>query len=164
MNPDRHDFRIIALDDFDRHWVFQFICDHWGSGEIVSRGRIHRADALPGFKALQGNMPVGLVTYNIDGPSCEIVSLNSIVEKAGIATELVSAVREHAVSSGCSRLWLITTNDNMHALRFFQKRGFLLAAIHRDAISHSRQLKPQIPQFGIDGIPLRDEIELEMIL
>ncbi len=52
----------------------------------------------------------------------------------------------------------------MNALRFYQKRGFVLVAIHRDALDISRKLKPEIPLIGNDGIPLRDEIELEMIL
>ncbi|MBK9123270.1 MAG: GNAT family N-acetyltransferase, partial [Chloroflexi bacterium] len=65
---------------------------------------------------------------------------------------------------GIHRLWLITTNDNLDALRFYQKRGWHLVAVHRDALNESRRLKPQIPIIGMDGIPLRDEIELEMTL
>jgi hypothetical protein len=65
---------------------------------------------------------------------------------------------------GCTRLWLITTNDNLHALRFYQKRGFMLVAVHRNAVEQSRKLKPEIPLYGKDGIPIRDEIELEMLL
>jgi hypothetical protein len=59
---------------------------------------------------------------------------------------------------------LITTNDNVAALRFYQKRGFTLAALHKNALEQSRRLKPQIPLLGLDGIPLRDEIELEIFL
>ena len=69
-----------------------------------------------------------------------------------------------ATASGCKQLWLITTNDNINALRFYQKRGFMLVAVHRNALELSRKLKPEIPMIGNDGIPLRDEIELEMIL
>ncbi|HEX7715028.1 MAG TPA: GNAT family N-acetyltransferase, partial [Bacillota bacterium] len=64
----------------------------------------------------------------------------------------------------CQRLWLITTNDNLAAIRFYQLRGFVLVALHRDAIAQSRKLKPEIPLRGIDGIPIRDEIELEVVL
>jgi ribosomal protein S18 acetylase RimI-like enzyme len=55
-------------------------------------------------------------------------------------------------------------NDNLHALRFYQKRGFVLVALHRNALEASRKLKPEIPLVGIDGIPIRDEIELELVL
>jgi hypothetical protein len=40
----------------------------------------------------------------------------------------------------------------------------VLVAVHRNALDISRELKPEIPQLGIDGVPLRDEIELEMML
>jgi len=48
--------------------------------------------------------------------------------------------------------------------RSYQQRGFVLAAIHRNALEQSRKLKPEIPLVGSDGISLRDEIELEMML
>ncbi len=62
------------------------------------------------------------------------------------------------------RLVVVTTNDNLNALRFYQKRGFILVQLRPNALARSRQLKPQIPLVGMDGIPLRDEIELEMDL
>jgi GNAT superfamily N-acetyltransferase len=77
---------------------------------------------------------------------------------------LIDAVRQEAQRAGCKRLWLITTNDNLTALRFYQRRGFVLVAVHRNAVELSRKLKPQIPLIGEHGIPIRDEIELEMPL
>ena len=63
---------------------------------------------------------------------------------------------------GSTRLWLITTNDNVDALRFYQRRGFRLVAIDRDAVERSRAtLKPGIPRTGLHGIPIRDELTLE---
>jgi ribosomal protein S18 acetylase RimI-like enzyme len=144
--------------------VTRFLIEHWGSTSIVSRGRLHQADELPGFAAIQGGDPVGLVTYRIDGDECEIVSLDSAIESTGIGSALVQAVVAAASAADCRRLWLITTNDNLPALRFYQKRGFVLVSLHRNAIETARQLKPQIPLVGLDGIPLRDEIELELTL
>ncbi len=86
------------------------------------------------------------------------------MEKARIGTALIDAVKDVATMAHCKRLWLITANDNMAALRFYQKRGFLLVAVYRNAVEQSRRLKPEIPLVGIDGIPLRDEIELELLL
>jgi GNAT superfamily N-acetyltransferase len=80
----------------------------------------------------------------------------------GIGSTLINAVKRHADQSGCHRLWLITTNDKLRALRFYYKRGVVLVAVHRNALDESRKIKPQIPFIGNDGIPLRDEIELEM--
>jgi DNA-3-methyladenine glycosylase I len=157
-------FEIRPLQAGDRLWVAHLLQEHWGSPQVVSRGRVHSADQLPGFIALQAAKQVGLVTYHIEGDACEIVSLDSLVEGIGIGAALIEAVKDAALAAGCTRLWLITTNDNLHALRFYQKHGFVLAALHRNALEVSRRLKPQIPLAGLDGIPLRDEIELEMRL
>jgi len=92
------------------------------------------------------------------------VTIDSLVEGQGVGTALIAAVAEAARASGCLRLWLVTTNDNVDALRFYQKRGFRLAALYPDAIAESRKLKPKIPPIGAHGIPIRDEIELVMRL
>ncbi|MCF6096144.1 GNAT family N-acetyltransferase [Thermovorax subterraneus] len=157
-------FTIKEITAADREWVAQFLEKNWGSTKIVSRNRVHEAVNLPGFLAVEGEEPLGVIIYNIEDDQCEIVVLESLVENRGIGTALVEAVKRAAVSSGCRRLWLITTNDNMRALKFYQKRGFLLVAVHRNALEQARRLKPQIPLIGMDGIPLRDEIELELPL
>jgi DNA-3-methyladenine glycosylase I len=148
----------------DRNWMAQFLDEHWGSTRIVSRGQVYLAHLLPGFIALNGDERVGLATYNIDGAACELVTYNSVLEGQGVGSALLDAVRTAAQEAGCARLWVITTNDNLHALRFYQKRGFQLKAVYPNALEESRKLKPEIPLFGSDGIPLRDEIELEMKL
>jgi GNAT superfamily N-acetyltransferase len=157
-------FQINPLSKHDRAWVERLLEEHWGSSVVVSCGVAHRPGALPGFVAVQGDEPVGLITYQIQGDECEIVSLNSLVEGMGVGSALIEAVEEAALAAGCRRLWLVTTNDNTHALRFYQRRGFVLVAVHRNALDRSRELKPEIPMIGMDGIPLRDEIELEMML
>jgi ribosomal protein S18 acetylase RimI-like enzyme len=157
-------FKIRPLDRNDRDWVAALIEEEWASTEIVSRGKIHHVDELPGFAAVANNKPVGLVTYRIDGRECEIITLNSLHEGVGIGSALVEAVKGVALNHDCSRLWTITTNDNVAALRFYQKRGFELVTIRRNALEQSRKLKPVIPLTGKNGIPLKDEIELEIIL
>jgi ribosomal protein S18 acetylase RimI-like enzyme len=150
--------------DADRVWVGELLSKWWGSSRIVSRGQVHDAMDAPGFIALDGVERIGLATYVIDGPDCELLTLNSLREGIGAGSGLVEAVAEAARAAGCRRLWLITTNDNLAALRFYQKRGFALVAVHRGAIEQSRRLKPEIPLIGVDGIPIRDEIELELAL
>lgn len=157
-------FQTRPLNKNDYAWVAGFLTKHWRSPKIISRGKAHFADKLPGFIAVQKNKPVGLITYQINRNECEIISLNSLVEKSGIGSALIEAVKKAATRAGCRRLWLITTNDNVQTLRFYQKRGFVLVAVHRNALEDSRKLKPEIPLIGKDGIPLRDEIELELLL
>jgi ribosomal protein S18 acetylase RimI-like enzyme len=149
----------------DRPWIMALMREHWGSSIVVSRGQAHQPDALPGFVALQQGQRVGLITYHLDGDQCEIVSLDSLAERQGIGTLLIEAVRRAAQAAGYARLWLITTNDNVEALRFYQKRGLTLVQVHRNAVDQvSRRLKPEIPLIGNHGIPIRDELELEMEL
>jgi ribosomal protein S18 acetylase RimI-like enzyme len=157
-------FRIVPLDDEYRPWARKLIEDNWGSTKIVTRGRVHDTSSLPGFVGLWRHGPAGLVTYRIDGDECEIVSLDSLVESQGIGTALINSVRQVAADGRCKRLWLITTNDNQAAVEFYERRGFKVVAVHRDALEETRRLKPELPLTGIDGIPLKDEIELERVL
>ncbi len=152
------------LTDERREWARTLLAARWGSPKIVTRGRVHQADALPGFVAVVDGLPQGLLTYSVAGDECEVVTLDAVTMGQGIGSALLDAVRALASAKKCRRLWLITTNDNLSALRFYQRYGFRLVAIHRDAISESRKLKPQIPELGYDGIPIRDEVELELPL
>jgi GNAT superfamily N-acetyltransferase len=156
--------RIRPLEEKDRAWVAGLLEEHWRSARIVTRGRVHQADRLPGFIAEVEGRPVGLLTYEIDARQCEVVSLNSMREGIGVGAALLGAAREVARDAGCRRVWLITTNDNLAALRFHQKRGFRLVAVHCNALEESRRLKPEIPLVGNEDIPIRDEIELEVLL
>jgi GNAT superfamily N-acetyltransferase len=157
-------FQIRPLNIKDRTWVADLLKEWWAGPKIITRGKVHYPDKYPGFIALVEEKPAGLVTYNIDDKDCEIVTMNSLAEKIGIGSALIDAVKDVAIKKGCRRLWLITTNDNTKALRFYQKYGMALVAVHRNAIEQSRRLKPEIPLIGDDGIEIRDEIELEILL
>jgi GNAT superfamily N-acetyltransferase len=156
------DFEIKEISKADRPLIALFIKDCWGSSMIVSRGRIFYPSELPGFICKKDDLITGLLTYHIDNRNCEIVTLNSQIANRGLATQLIQKVIEKAKDSGCLRVWLITTNDNIHALRFYQKRGFEWVAFYRNSIEDSRKLKPEIPEYGDDGIPLKHEIEFEL--
>lgn len=157
-------YEIISLTQSDRDMVADYLMDAWGFTAVVSRGVLHEAENLPGFAAIADKEMVGLVTYHIEQDACEIVTLNASYSGIGIGSALIEAVKQAGAVRQCKRLWLITTNDNIEALRFYQKRGFEMVAVHRGAIAQSRLLKPAIPLIGNYGIPIRDEIEFEMAL
>jgi ribosomal protein S18 acetylase RimI-like enzyme len=163
MNKDKK-FRIRKVADSDRSWIKDFYQKRWETSRVVSRGKLYEVPALQGFIAMKAEKRIGLLCYQIKKPDCEIVTLDSLVENLGVGSALIEKAVETAQSIGCRRIWLITTNDNTHALHFYQKRGFRLVAVHRNALENSRILKPEIPPYGLDGIPLRDEIELEFII
>jgi ribosomal protein S18 acetylase RimI-like enzyme len=155
---------IRAIEPADRPWVLRFLRERWGSERMAAHGSLFYPADHAGFVAQGYGEPVGLITYAITGDACEITLIDSGIQHAGIGTALIDAVRSTAMQSGCRRLWLVTTNDNVDALRFYQRRGFVLAALRPNALEAARRLKPEIPLVGDYGIPLRDEIELEMLL
>jgi GNAT superfamily N-acetyltransferase len=157
-------YNVAPTTSSDSRWITDFLSHHWGSPVVVSRGRLYHADELPAFIATERGERIGLATYSVNGSECEIVTLNSIRENQGVGTALVKAVESVARRAGCLFVRLITTNDNLKALRFYQRYGFVLVALHRDAVTRSRTLKPEIPMMGNEGIPVRDEIELELVL
>jgi DNA-3-methyladenine glycosylase I len=157
-------FEIRPLTDADRAWVRQFMIERWGDEIMVTHGQVYRPHEWPGFAAFADGVLGGLVTYRIESGECEVLSLDSLCEGQGIGAALLKAAVQEAQRQGAKRVFLITTNDNINALRFYQKRGFVLRALRCNAIEESRKIKPGISLIGEHGIPLRDEIELEMTL
>jgi ribosomal protein S18 acetylase RimI-like enzyme len=154
--------RLLTANDLPR--LRKFWKENWGDEFVVAHGVIYHPDTLDGFVAFDGDEWIGEVTYTFSDAECEIVTLDSLYEGKGIGTKLMNAVVDEAKKRNCKRVFLITTNDNLHALGFYQKRGFELVAVHRSAVNESRKIKPDIPLIGMNNIPLRDEIELEMNL
>jgi len=157
-------FKIRKVNNSDKEWIVAFLRKRWGSEKIISRGKVYYPAALFGFVALKAKKYLGLITYSIRNKECQITSLNSLVERRGVGTALVEGVKKEAKKLKCKRLWLTTTNDNVDALRFYQKRDFLLKKVYPEAVTLARKkLKPEIPLRGDYGIPIRDEIELEIV-
>ena len=158
------DFEICPVEAGDRESIAAFTAEHWGAEFVVAHNTVMWPAELPGLIAHRHGEWLGLITYRIEGNQCEVVSIDSLRPASGIGTALIEAVKQVALQKRCRRLWLITTNDNLDALRFYQRRGFVLAALYPNAIEQSRKVKPSIPEIGDYGIPMRDEIELEMVL
>jgi ribosomal protein S18 acetylase RimI-like enzyme len=150
-----------AIEDADREDVRALIEERWRTPNIITRARTHDAMSLPGFLVREQGKLLGVVTLSVDYRDCEVVTIDSVVQGRGVGTALLARAEEHAVERGCDRMWLVTTNDNLRALLFYQRRGFRIIAVHTDAVARSRETKPEIPAVGDNGIPILDEIELE---
>jgi ribosomal protein S18 acetylase RimI-like enzyme len=155
---------IRPLRDEDRDWVERLITERWGGPLVVGRGRVWKPAELPGFAAYEEGRCVGLVTYEFENGACEIVTIDALDEGRGIGTALLEAAKAAARTAGCSRVRLVTTNNNLRALAFYQRRGFRLVALIPNAIADGRKLKPSIPEVDEDGLPIRDELHLELAL
>jgi GNAT superfamily N-acetyltransferase len=146
----------------DRPWASELLDREFGGAEQVRRGEAMNALDLPGLVAEDGGRPVGVLSYRLDRDECELFLLLAVDQGQGIGTALVNALVTRA--AGRRRIWVVTTNDNLRALRFYQRRGFVLRALRAGAVDDARRrLKPTLPLIGDDGIPLRDELELERL-
>ena len=144
----------------DLAWAEE-VLDGFGGSLQARRGELIDVLTLPGLVAEQEGRPVGLLMYRRDGDECELAFIEAVAPGNGIGSALLDALRTEL--AGCRRIWVVTTNDNLDALRFYQRRGFALAALRPRAVDDSRRrLKPRIPAVGRFGIPLRDELELEL--
>jgi ribosomal protein S18 acetylase RimI-like enzyme len=147
----------------DREWAEAYLDATFGGALQARRGQLVDVLALDGFVAETDGEPTGLLTYRRDGDECELAFMAAFQRGRGIGSGLIDALV--AATAGCTRIWVVTTNDNLEALRFYQRRGFRLCALRPGAVDHARRtLKPQIGELGEHGIPLRDELELELVM
>ena len=155
---------LYPIEQTQREEVDAFIIQQWYTPQMVLHGEIIDLREADGWYAVEQDEIIGLITYRVIAGQMEILSLDSLCEKHGVGTALLDQAVKAARGSKLQRITLITTNDNLPALRFYQKRGFDMVGLYRNAVDVSRKIKPEIPRFGLDGIPLKHEIELEMQL
>ena len=146
----------------DTGWVKTILIENWGSEKIVLQGRILEPIELHGFIATMKKERVGLVTYLINPPLCEIITLNSLLSGIGIGTKLVNEVIKAALEKNCSKICVFTTNDNVDAFRFYQKVGFHLDKLIRNGVEPDRKIKSEIPMTSEHGIAIRDYLLFTM--
>jgi N-acetylglutamate synthase-like GNAT family acetyltransferase len=155
-------YTIEPINKQNRAKALEVLKDHWGETTIlVSRGQVHDIRKLPGFIAVKDHKVVGIITYKLENNELEIITLNAFEENKGIGTNLIEEVIKEGNELGCKRVWLITTNDNVHAMRFYQLKGFDMVAFHEDALNKAREIKPEIPEIGHFGIKVEHEIKFE---
>jgi ribosomal protein S18 acetylase RimI-like enzyme len=152
---------IVDIDNSYRETVRELLSNDWCSDFMVTKGQIHHYDDLDGYLAIDNDKIVGVLTFRKFNNEVEIISLDSFKKNTGVGTTLLNKVTGFAKQNSIKRLWLITTNDNLNALRFYQKRNWSITALHKDAVTKARKIKPTISITGYYDIPLRHEIELE---
>jgi ribosomal protein S18 acetylase RimI-like enzyme len=152
------------LTERDATWKDEWLGRTWGSSWVGRGGELVNAAALPGLVAVVDDRPVGLLTYSLADAALEIVTVQAEPQGRGTGRALMQAVRDHGRATGVDRIWLVTTNDNIRAIDFYQRWGMDLVGYHRDAVAAARRLKPQIPLVGDNGIAVRHELRFELRL
>ena len=156
---------IVRAADVPAEGLRTYVVAAWGADFVVAHGERVRPLELPGFVAMDGDRIVGHLAYRIGHDGCELVAIAAQPPQAGIGSRLLERVVDTAREEGCARVWLTTTNDNLDALRFYQRRGFHLCGLRAGAVDEARQtLKPELPPTGAYEIPMRDELDLELHL
>lgn len=154
----------VKINTQNREYINSFISEHWFSTDMIIRGTIIDMTKVDGIAALENNSIIGLLTYIIHEDICEIISLDSLLEGKGIGTTLINKLLSIAKEANCNKVIVVTTNDNINAIRFYQKRGFDMIRLYHNALDISRKMKPSIPLIGDNGIPIKHEIEFEINL
>jgi len=149
---------IRPIEDEDHGAVHKLLADRWAGPEILLDGQFVDASRLPGFVAIDGNELVGLVTLIKREKEWEILTLDSLQRWSGTGSELLKAVVDEAREAGIKRVTVRTSNDNLDAFRFYQRRGFRLERVTPGVIEEERERKPEIPLRGDYGIEIRDEV------
>lgn len=157
-------YRVRRLRALDRDFVTDFLDSNHVSPAVVSRGRLHAAESLPGFVALQDSDPVGLLVYAVADAQLEIIILHTVVDRIGLGSSLLREAKKAARRLDCRRIWVVVTNDDTKAMGFYQRNGFRIVAFYAEARDVARAMRPDLPELGVDGIPVHDEIELELSL
>ncbi len=152
------------IRDADREEVAQFVEKHWHSRLVMSRGRQFYPHQERGFYERHEGQIVALLTYHLDGESMEILTLNSTLEGHGIGSSLMLSAIEIARTCNCGQVALTTTNDNLRAIGFYQRLGFHMVAVNVGVVDQARKVKPEIPELGERGIPIHDEIVMELAI
>ena len=148
----------------DRPAVDAFLAGH-NADLVARRGELVDSRQHPALIVERDGVVAGVLTWVLTETSMEILTLHVDDQWAGTGTALLAAAGRIAEASGATRLWAITTNDNVDALRFYQRRGLALVRAHPGAVDRSRDTrKPAIPAVGDHGIPMHDELELEMAI
>jgi len=135
--------------------------DRW-YGMVVGLETVYAPSDVDGL-ALVDHLDelVALVTYHVEGPAGQIVTLDTILRGRGFGGRLLEAVENKFHKLGLGRAWALMTNDNLRAAGLYLSRGYRLVRVHLDAIDRVREHKPKLPDRGYEGIPMRDLWEFE---
>lgn len=150
------------LREADRERARAWLREQWAES-IAANGELFYPAEHDGFIAGDWD---GLITYRIGDSRCEITLLQALREGEGIGSALLDATVAAAREAGCTDVWLVSTNDNLHALEWYDRKGFAVTEVRPGAVDRSRAtLKRSIPTHNPEnGLPISDEIELALAL
>lgn len=158
-------YEVVLLSSDRIPEVEQLVVNTWSSPKVVVQLKLYDLRDVPAFIAVNtDNEIIGHCHFKFFDDVCEIMLIESLRPGIGVGTALVDAVINLARDKDCSKVHLQSSNDNTNALRFYQRRGFAMCAVGWNHMVYARELKPEIPLTGKDGITLLHSIEFELML
>jgi ribosomal protein S18 acetylase RimI-like enzyme len=111
---------------------------------------------------MQGDVS-GALAWRPRENALQIVALATepMWQRSGVGGHLVAEAEVVARRTGATRVVLATTNDNLPALYFYQRRGYRITDVVRDAWRDHAELTIGV---GFASIPVLDELRLEKTL
>ena len=149
---------IIEMDEAYRSLVVRDVEEEWVSPLVVTRGQAYDTWHCPGLIAVDEGKLIGYLLYLPKSEEWEILVLHALEKNRGIGTALIDALSEKVKKTGGKKLSVVTTNDNIPAIRFYQRRGFSLGEVGFNALEETRKIKPNVPEIGLEGIRLSHEL------
>ena len=89
---------------------------------------MHQTSELRGSIAQHGGLPRAFLTFSDIGNELEVVTSHAATPGLALGSRLLEAVRKRPCDLRCRRMWIITTNHNEVAIRFYHLRGMRIAA------------------------------------
>jgi ribosomal protein S18 acetylase RimI-like enzyme len=145
--------------DSDRAAARELFQRDFGRTRIVAFGEVMDIESMPALVAVLYAEPSGALAYRLLGDSLHIVALatDPMWQRSGVGGYLVAEAELIARKLKLGRIVVATTNDNLPALHFYQRRGYRMTElVASSVVAHTHQ---EIAGFA--GIPVRDEIRLE---
>lgn len=144
----------------DRPRIEELALHFWDETSVDCLDRQYDVLDCPAFLACDGQEVAGLASYQPerDLEALVLVLLNVVpgYQGRGGGRALLDAVCREAVRQGLAHVLVVTTNDDLPALAFYQRYGFRISAvIPGRVVEHHGGEQP-----GFAGISVRDEIRL----
>jgi septum formation protein len=149
-------FVVADLEDDDRPWLESLVAKEWGR-PLVSLSGSYEPSELSGLVAWSDGRRLGTVLYRDDDAGREVVLLHSLLRRCAIGSSLLADAGRLATEAGISRLWLITTDENLGAINFYLANRMRLTRRHADFAARVKEQKPSV----FDKVAFSDAFEFE---
>jgi ribosomal protein S18 acetylase RimI-like enzyme len=143
----------------DRRSAFDLLAREFAGRHLISDEEAAAAGDLSLLVAETDGGVTGALAWRAveDGLHIVAMATDPMWQRSGVGGHLLAEAEILARQRSWNRVIVTTTNDNIAALYFYQRRGYRMTAIRP-------RERPEGPTAGFAGIPIRDEVLLSKTL